>query len=349
MNRFERIKAALNFEDVDRIPVNLWMHFSAYDQNPKLLAEKQVAYARKYDFDFIKLAPFGLYGVEDWGVEIEYFNKINRPPAVKQYAIESIDDWTRLEVLPAIYGTYGKQLQLSQHVAKLSKGEFPFVQTIFSPLTTAHKLAGDRLFLDIRENPAIIKQALDIITETTINFVKANIEAGVSGFFFATKSATRDLFTETEYKEFGVPYDLKVIHSYNKQTFFNIAHIHGPNNLFHLIAAYPVNCLNWHDRWVSPSLAEARKITDKCLLGGIREVPYFDEHNRIIRKSLLVDGSVNEVENHVREAIREVDGKGLILGPGCVADQEASEKNIYAVRRASVFGSPKVVTEATTA
>lgn len=349
MNRFERIKAALNFEEVDRIPVNLWMHFSAYDQNPKLLAEKQVAYARKYDFDFIKLAPFGLYGVEDWGVEIEYFNKTNQPPVVSKFAIKSIDDWKSLEVLPAIYGTYGKQLQLAQYVGKLSRGEFPFVQTIFSPLTTAHKLAGDRLFLDITEHPAIIKQALDVITETTINFVKANIEAGVSGFFFATKSATKDLFSEAEYKEFGVPDDLKVINSYNNQTFFNIAHIHGPNNLFDLIATYPVNCLNWHDRWVSPSLAEARKITGKCLLGGIREVPYFDENNRIIRKSLLVDGSVSEVESHVREAIKEVGGKGLILGPGCVADQEAPEKNIYAVRRAAVIGNPKVTTEATTA
>lgn len=344
MNRFERIKAALNFEEVDRIPVNLWMHFSAYDQNPKLLAEKQVEYARKYDFDFIKLAPFGLYGVEDWGVEIEYFNRINQPPTVQKFAIETIDDWKDLRVLPAIYGTYGKQLQLAQHVSKLSKGEFPFIQTIFSPLTTAHKLAGDRLFLDIKENPKVIRQALDVITETTINFVQANIHAGVSGFFFATKTATTDLVTEDEYQTFGVPYDLQVINSYNKETFFNVAHIHGPHNLFHIIKEYPVNCLNWHDRWISPTLAEARKITDKCLLGGIREVPYYGENSQVVKKSLLVDGSVSEVENHVREAIDEVQGKGLILGPGCVADQEAAEKNIFAVRRASVISGRSIKT-----
>lgn len=337
MNRFERIKAALNSEEVDRVPVNLWMHFSAFDQNPKLLAEKQVEYARKYDFDFIKLAPFGLYGVEDWGVEIEYFNKINQPPEVKKFAIQSAEDWKTINVLPAIYGTYGKQLQLAQHVAKLAHGEFPFVQTIFSPLTTAHKLAGDRLFLDLKEHPELVHQALEVITETTINFVKANIDAGVSGFFFATKTASTDLVTEEEYQTFGVPYDLQVIRNYNEETFFNIAHIHGPNNLFRIIEKYPVNCLNWHDRWISPTLAEARKITDKCLLGGIREVPYFDEFNKVIRKSLLVDGSVSEVENHVKQAIDDVNGKGLILGPGCVADQEALEKNIYAVRRASVL------------
>ncbi|MCO7126529.1 hypothetical protein NIE88_12210 [Sporolactobacillus shoreicorticis] len=337
MNKFERINAALHSKEVDRIPVNLWMHFSAYDQNPRLLAEKQVDYARKYDFDFIKLAPFGLYSVEDWGVEIEYFNKVNQPPLATKYAIEKPQDWATIEVLPAIFGTYGKQLQLAQHVAKLSKGEIPFVQTIFSPLTTAYKLGGNRLLLDIKEHPEYVRQALEVITETTINFVKANIEAGVSGFFFATQLATTDLVTEFEYQRFGVPYDLEVIKSYNRQTFFNIAHIHGENNLFDIIEKYPVNCLNWHDRWTSPSLAEARKRTNKCLLGGIQEAPYFDVHHQITKKSLLVDGSVNEVELHVQEAIQEVNGKGLILGPGCVADQEVSEKNIYAVRKASVL------------
>lgn len=333
MNKYERIKAALNFEDVDRVPVSLWMHLSESDINPKSLAESQVAMTRKYDFDFIKLMPFGLYCVEDWGAEVQYFSQSNHPPIIKKHGIDEVQDWGRLEVLPAIYGTYGKQLQLAKYVSQKVKGEIPFVQTIFSPLTTARKLGGDRLLLDIKENPSLVKQALEVISETTINFVRANIEAGVDGFFFASQCATKNLFTEEEYKIFGEYYDLKVIESYNRETFFNIAHIHGDNIMFDLISNYPVNCLNWHDRWTSPSLKEARKITDKCLLGGIREVPYYDKNNRFIRNSLLIDGTVNEVENHVKEAIEQVHGKGLIIGPGCVAPQNTPETSIYAVKR----------------
>src|SRR5699024_6635172 len=143
--------------------------------------------------------------------------------------ITTVEDWGRLEVLPAMHGTYGKQVQLAQYITKLLKGDAPSVQTIFSPLTTALKLGGERLFLDMKENPALVKQALEVIEETTINFVKANIEAGVDGFFFATQCATYDLLTEEEYKEFGEPYDLRVIESYNKETSINIAHIHGYN------------------------------------------------------------------------------------------------------------------------
>ena len=334
MNKFERIEAALNLQEVDRVPVSLWMHLSANDINPRGLAESQVAQSRKYDFDFLKLMPFGLYCVEDWGATVEYYSTTNRPPVVVKPGIETAEDWGRLEVLPAIYGTYGKQLQYARYVSKELKGETPFVQTIFSPLTVARKLAGDRLLLDMKQHPQLVMQALEVITETTVNFVKANIEAGVDGFFFATQCATEELMTEEEYRTFGVPYDLRVINSYKDETFLNIAHMHGDKIMFDLVADYPVNCLNWHDRWVSPSLAEARQRTDKCLLGGIREAPYYDENNKFVRNSLLIDGTVREIEEHVLESIESVNGRGLILGPGCVIDQETPERSLYAARRA---------------
>lgn len=343
MNKVERIKAALQGEEVDRVPVNLWMHFSAVDQDPRSLAEAQIEFQKKYDFDFIKLMPFGLYGVQDYGVKVTIYNKVNYPPIVDDYGIHEVEDWARIEPLPAFYGSYGKQVQLANYAVKLANGEVPVVQTIFSPLTTARKLAGDRILLDLKENPKLFKQALAAITQTTISFVKANIEAGVDGFFFATQCSNHDFMTEEEYAEFGSFFDLQVIEAYKNETYFNIAHLHGENGMFELISKYPVNCLNWHDRWSGPTLAQARQLTDKCLLGGIREVPYYDETGRVIKESLLAAGTVAEVEQHVLEAVSAVSGRGLILGPGCCANQELHERNIYALRRAvynqSIFTS----------
>ena len=40
------------------------------------------------------------------------------------------------------------------------------------------------------------------------------------------------------------------------------------------------------------------------------------------------------IKAHVKEAIDMVGGKGLIVGPGCVADPRSSEENLHAVRAA---------------
>ncbi len=329
MNHFERIKAALNHEPVDRVPVNLWSHLPEYDQNPRSLARKQVEFAQQYDFDFIKLMPFGLYGVEDYGAEITYYAKRDHPAVLSKPGILHYSDWRKVEPLNGNFGTYGKQVELAKYVREFSKDEFPVIQTIFNPLTTALKLAGNRLVLDIKEHPKEVKQALEALTQTTINFVHENLNAGVDGFFYATQTATSNLFTREEYLEFGRPYDLKVLDAFKDKTWFNVAHIHGDNTYFDLIADYPVQALNWHDRSVAPSLKEARQLTDKALIGGLHELPNEDG-----TPSILVSGTVNEVENHVREAIDEVDGKGLIIGPGCVASQEVPDANIYALRTA---------------
>ena len=322
MNKTERIKAALRSKEVDRIPLSIWLHYPHKDQDPRSLAETQVQVLRQFDYDFIKLMPFGLYSVQDWGCKIKIFGTPLEPAIVEDYGVKSAEDWKALAELPATYGTWGKQLQLAQHVGRLLGGEAPFIQTLFSPLTTARKLAGDRVFSDMKDHPRVLHEALAIITATTINFVKANIEAGVGGFFFATQCATYDLMTDKEHDEFGRKYDLMVFEQFKDKTFFNVLHIHGDNIMFAKLLDYPANCLNWHDRWVPPSLGQARKLTDKCLLGGINE------------KKVLANQTPAVISQHVGEAVQDAGKTGFILGPGCVAEPSTPEINYFAVRLA---------------
>jgi uroporphyrinogen decarboxylase len=333
MNKFERIQAALDFAETDRIPVSLWSHYSAIDQDPRALAEAQVADNLKYDFDFIKLMPFGLYPVQDWGVRVKFFCRRGCPPVVDDYVIHSPGDWDRVNILPPTYGTYGKTLELTQYASHLTQGRIPFAQTIFSPLTVAFKLAGERILLDMKEHSSILKKALEAITETTVHFVEANIESGAPAIFMGTQCAAHDLMTEEEYEEFGVPYDLQVIESYRGKVFFDSFHLHGDNVMFDLIERYPVKCLNWHSRSTWPGLAEARRKTRKCFMGGLQEQPLTDEEGRTT-PGVLNAGSVADVEQHVRKAITEAGERGLIISPSCGMDQFVPERNIFAVRRA---------------
>ena len=334
MTREERIKAALNFQETDKIPVSIWMHYSAIDQDPLTLAKAQVEVAEKYNHDFIKLMPFGLYGVQDWGTKIHIYSTQGKPPIVAEYAIKKADDWRKLEPLPGNYGTYGNQVLLAQYVSKLTKEEIPFIQTIFSPLTTARKMAGDRILLDMKEEPEALKQGLEVITETTINFIKENINAGVSGFFFATQCCNSSFMTEDEYREFGIYYDRQVIDSYKDITWLNVGHLHGNHGMFKLFDELDNNVINWHDRWSDLNMGDARKLSKKCFMGGIREKPYWDDRGNVVKESPLETGSDEEIFAHVKEVIDEVGTRGLIFSPGCCASQFVGEKQMYALSAA---------------
>jgi uroporphyrinogen decarboxylase len=96
-------------------------------------------------------------------------------------------------------------------------------------------------------------------------------------------------------------------------------HIHGENIMFDLLASYPVDMINWHDRLTAPSLAQGLTKVKGAVVGGVEE------------RNLLVSGSVEDVRSQVRDAIAQTGGRRLIVGPGCVAGIAAPEQNIRTV------------------
>lgn len=333
MNREERIKAVLKDGKADRVPISLWTHFSELDQDPLSLAKATAEFIKKYDFDFVKMMPFALYSVQDYGTELQIFNTHDKAPRVLNYGIQSIDDYDRIHVIPGIQGTLGKQVEFARYLSALLPAHTPFIQTIYSPLSNLYKMAGDRLFSDLEEVPGKIHRALDALVETTRDFIRLNIEAGVSGFFFATQTARKDLITERQFYEFEKPYDVRVIQSYAEKTWMNVLHLHGSQVYFQETLDYPVNIVNWHDQTTEPSLSEARKLTDKVLMGGIRSAPVLV--NRVYQSDdIITDGTPDDVIAQIHESIRAVNGEKLIISPGCGVGIHAKEENFYAARAA---------------
>ena len=324
MNQKERIQAAIAKEETDRMPLGMWYHIPHVDQDPVALVEYQLQQAKDQELDFIKMMPFGNYQAADYGLSCTYYCTPTQAVFERKFAIADVQEWGDIKELPGCFGNHGKTLMMAQQMKRMQKQQgldIPYVQTIFSPITIAKKLAGDRIFADMVEHPDLMHHALNEIMKTNINFVKENIDAGVSGFFFASQCSTRDWMTEEMYKEFGTKYDLPVLEAAKDATWFNIAHIHGDNTMFELLSSYPVQCVNWHDRWAAPTLDQARKLTDKCLMGGINE-------------RWLVSAKAEDVEEHLRQAVEVAGRKGLILTPGCVAKMDTPKENFAAVTAA---------------
>ena len=323
MNHWQRIEAALQGQATDRAPVALWRHFPEDDLDPDKLVAHTLAWQRQWQFDLVKFMPSGTYGVEDWGAISAYRGSPNGAREVVKPAITRTDDWARLGALDVRQGSYGRQNRALAAAARELAGEVPLLQTVFSPLTTARKLATEGLFADLRCAPDALEQALGVITDVTIRFALDALEAGAHGVFFATQLASWRLLSAAEYERFGKAYDLQVLEALRGKARLNMLHAHGHDVMFELLTDYPVQMLNWHDRAAGPTLAEAAPRFAGLLVGGLNE------------NATLLRGSEAAIEGEVREALAQTGGRRLLLGPGCVMPIAVPAEHIAAVLRAA--------------
>jgi uroporphyrinogen decarboxylase len=323
-NRFnhrQRLETCLLGEKPDRVPVALWRHFPVDDQTPDGLAAATAAFQRQYDFDLIKVTPASSFCVRDWGVQDQWQGNPEGTRAYTHYPVQLPDDWARLEVLDPTAGKLGNQLQALDLLIKGFSPETPILQTIFNPLSQAKNLVGrENLNVHMRRHPDALHAGLEIITQTTLRFLEESIELGIDGIFFAIQHAQYGINTREEYEEFGKAYDLRILEAAH-DLWLNIGHLHGENVMFDLIANYPVQILNWHDRQTEPSLQQAGQHFKGVLCGGLRQW------------ETMVLGSPAQVIAEAEDALQATGGRKFILGTGCVVPVTAPHGNIMAARQ----------------
>ncbi len=321
MNHRQRIETCISGGKPDRVPVALWRHFQVDDQYPDELAAAVLAYQRTYDFDIVKVTPESAYSVRAWGVESEW---TGNPEGTRNYTrlpIKEPEDWTRLTPLDPHSGVMGDTLtSLRTIVAELGPN-VPVIQTIFSPLGQAKKMAGDKTLLThMRRNPDALHEGLKTIAQTSLRYMDALRDIGLAGVFYAVQQGQYGVLSAPEFAEFGRAYDLQVLEP-AKDYWLNLLHIHGNNIMFDQVADYPVHILNWHDRETPPTLAEAKEKFAGAVCGGLRQW------------QTLLYGTPEQVRAEAQDAIEATDGHRFILGTGCVAPISAPHGNLMAARR----------------
>ena len=323
MDHRERIQAALRGQPVDRVPVALWRHFPNDDLQAEKLAARVVEFQKKHDFDFVKVTPAAGYPAEMYGATFR--DAANREGTRVYIArpVTALSDWDKIAPLDAQNPVFVREMAALKLIRQQLGGDVPILQTIFSPLNSAHNLANERLFDDLRAQPAVLHRALKALTETTVRFAVESLRAGADAIFFATQMATPKFLTVDEFQKFGQAYDLQVLEAIRAaRADFIFLHIHGLDIYFDVLARWPVEVVNWHDRRTAPSLREARAKHPGTLAGGINEW------------DTLAAKSQREVAAEVRDAIAQTGGRGHILAAGCVIPVDTPEENIRAVTQA---------------
>ncbi|MDQ7030113.1 MAG: uroporphyrinogen decarboxylase family protein [Ardenticatenia bacterium] len=321
----ERLLASLYGEPVDRPAFSLWRHFHEHDATPEGLVDATVAFVRKWKPDFVKHTPTGLYAVEDWGLSIRRFDDPHRPPERLRPLFETPHGWYELDTLDVEAGALGRELRGLRLLRSKVPDGIPILMTVFSPLTLAYKLVGERVVHDLRQAPEALHAGLRVIAATAARYVEAVHRAGADGLFFATQLATANMLTREEYARFGEPYDRLVLEAWPGGAPL-ILHLHGTTTFFDLADAYPVHGVSWHDRETSPSLAEALSRTTRGLVAGL-DRRIFLQGRKAVRLQAL-------------DALRATGGRRHVLAPSCVLPTQAPDEALVAVVEVIRGGDP---------
>jgi uroporphyrinogen decarboxylase len=319
MDKRERVLAALRREPVDRPPVSFWRHVPDVDHTAPGLAEAMLAFQGRWDLDFLKVMSSGVYCVEDWGCAVAYLGSSNGAKQCVRHAVQGRGDWARIRPLDPGAGALGRELEAVHLITHGRADDAPILHTVFSPLTVARKLAGDRLVEDLRQAPAAVEPALDAITETLARHARAALDAGADGLFFATQTAAPDVVTAEESARFDGPRMRRMLAAVAGRSAFTLLHVHGRDIYFDQAAALPVHAVNWHDRLTAPRLADAHRRFPGALVGGLGET------------RTLLNGPPEAAAAEVRDALAQTGGRGLIIGPGCVLPLATPDAHLAAV------------------
>lgn len=290
MTRTERVAAAVEGEEVDRVPVCFWHHFQPEGSGRALADATMGFFDEEFDLDIAKIMP-----------DIPY-------PFPRKSIVEP-GDWRMVELIDPARSRFFRERTESAGALRDAVGfDTPIVMTVYSPLTEAMRFAQskEQLLDHLRAHPVLMHEVLAILAENLANMIREVLTiGGADGVFFSIQGCTGEIMTEAEYREFGRPYDLIALRG-AMLGWLNILHIHGQKDLyFDLALDYPVQVLSWSDRIAGPSLREARLKTSKCLMGGWNEF------------GALHSGPVEQIAAEAQDAIAQTGGRKLILANGC--------------------------------
>ena len=275
MTKTERFRAALAGTDLDHLPVSVWLHFATEHLSGEAVADRHLAYLAAYDFDYLKV-----------------MNDYRYPLPQGVANVQSADNLRRFEPVAMTAYQFDQQLRCLRKLRR-ELPDTPLIETLFNPLQTLARGAGQSAVQTVLANPEAGDTALQAITETLVAYVQALQAEGIDGLFYSINGAVDPAhggLTDEQFARFVTPYDRRILDAAEGMT--RICHVHGFHLRFDRCAGYPVEAFSWSHFNTAPSLAEARRLTKAALVGGMNEVQ-------------MTRQSVAEVEADIRASVAE--------------------------------------------
>ncbi|MDW7675291.1 MAG: uroporphyrinogen decarboxylase family protein [Bacillota bacterium] len=291
MNVIERLKQAINHEEVLPVPIALW---NVAPWMPSMLGVKCKDYYLNSEtklnlltrlqevFPEAILFP-GIY--PDFGVVVEasaFGAELRWMDDDAPYAhgcLHDVEDILKLKPInPQVDGLMPKVLEEWSYLRKNAK---PFLEKDYGyfeghafsigPIETAAMLRGyDKFFIDFFMNPTLVHKLLDVVTEGIIAWIKAQEKCnGKLDRLFVVDHVSTQL-SPNHFDEFFKPYLTRIFHEFN---YAGIRLWHNEGKSSHVYHKLPEIGFNVYHFGADPVADIKSAIGDKiCLMGNLDPV-----------------------------------------------------------------------------
>ena len=309
MNKRERVLAAVAGNRPDRVPGGFWLHFPPGFEAGEEAVRRHLEFFEKSGTDLCKV--------------------MNENSLPDNPALHDAAEWGRLKPICHDAPFIRRQLDLIHAVCEQMHQKAVVLATIHGMVASAfHYLGGGALYDEdkqaltchLRENPEAFRHGMEVIAEYLDYLCNACLEAGADGFYFASLGGEKAMMTDEEFETFFRPYEIRLLEKYEKKApCFNVLHMCKDHLNLSRYLGYPSKVINWGIYEGNLSLKEGRGLLgeDRVVLGGLDD-----------RAGVLVDGSLEDIEQQVHKILRENGTQRFILGADCTLPTDISLERI---------------------
>ncbi|MFZ4826354.1 MAG: uroporphyrinogen decarboxylase family protein [Phototrophicaceae bacterium] len=299
--KLERLQQTVGGYATHPIPTFLMRHFPGDDQRISDHVQALIHFQELFDWDVLVIHPPSSYAVADYGVQSEWNGHHHGDRQLLKHIIQRSLDWTEIRNLDPERGELGKQLEVTRQLVEHFKKSVPILVSIYSPLSQATRLSGHATLLDhLRTRPDRLKSCLNVLTETTLNYVNVLRKLGVDGIVYIVEYGDYGMLAKGEYESFGVPYDLKILGEMVERTPFNLLHLRGNSPMFDVFKNYPTQATNWNSQADKVDLVQGKSLSLGAVCGGAQT-------------NTLLFSTPSEIRQQANHALREVNRRRIIL------------------------------------
>ncbi|MHC4221145.1 MAG: uroporphyrinogen decarboxylase family protein [Planctomycetota bacterium] len=315
MNSKERCLAAINGQDVDRAPVfPLLMHLSAqhagityreFAGNGSAMAQAQLLMLEKFGLDAITSCTDAFRVPADLGGEMVFPE--SGPPHLAKPMVRNEEDFKNLKK-PDISDPAGRMADRLKGISEMAKAvgdQCLVLGWVEMPFAEACSICGlTEVMMMMFDNPKLLHSLMEFLTDITIDFSLAQLEAGAP--MIGAGDAAASLISPEQYRQFALPYEQRICKAIHDKAGLAKLHICGnTTGILEDITSCGADLFNV-DHVVDFDLAcETYKKAQKCFKGNIDPV------------ADMFQATPEHCEKRSIQCLQAAQGLRYMLSPGC--------------------------------